>query len=62
MPKIISSEMKRENMVTLRLTAEEKKRLISVSKALNLSYTEIFTYSLDFLESVTEKLSKSQNE
>ena len=62
MPKIISNELRRENMVTLRLTAEEKKRLIAVSKALNLSYTEIFTYSLDFLESVTEKLSKSQNE
>ena len=58
----MSKNEKRETKITLRLTAEEKNKLISVSNALNLSYTDLFVYCLDFLGSLTEKALKSQNE
>ena len=62
MPKKINNESLRNNMIALRLTAEEKNKLVLVSKALNLSYTDLFVYCLDFLSNLSQKALKSQNE
>lgn len=62
LPKIVTAETKRDNMVALRLTAEEKNKLISVSKALNLSYTDLFVYCLEFLDSLTAKALKDHEQ
>ena len=61
MPKNTNNE-RRDNMIAIRLTAEEKNKLISVSKALNLSYTDLFIYCLNFLEPLTLKALKGENE
>lgn len=52
---------RRDNMITIRLTAEEKNNLIFVSKALNLSYTDLFVYCLNFLQPLTQNVLKSEN-
>ena len=61
MPKKISIEEKRESMITLRLTAEEKEKLILISKALNLSYTDLFVYTLEFIDSLLKNVSNAEN-
>jgi antitoxin component of RelBE/YafQ-DinJ toxin-antitoxin module len=62
MPRIIDNENERKNInVQIRISKNEKEKLDSVCKALNLTYTEFFLTSIDNLSSYLQKTIKSEN-
>lgn len=60
-PKIVSEEEKRVINLQVRINKLEKDKLDFVCNALNLSYTEFFTISLDNLSAYLQNGFKSQN-
>lgn len=60
-----TKDIKRDNMITLRLTDEEKEILKNVSESLKLSYTDIFIKVLSFIyeinkNSIENKINKNK--
>lgn len=49
-----TKDIKRDNMITLRLTNEEKEMLKNVSESLKLSYTDIFIKILSFIYDINK--------
>ena len=49
-----TKDIKRDNMITLRLTDEEKEILKNVSESLKLSYTDIFIKVLSFIYEINK--------
>ena len=51
----------RDIILQLRINKTEKELLNDISKALNLSYREVFTLALDIMSLPLEKLNKNEN-
>lgn len=54
-------ENPRDIVLQLRINKNEKEKLNDISKALNLSYREVFTLALDIMSLTIEKLNKNEN-
>ena len=53
-------EVKRDNVLQLRINQTERDKLEFVSKALKLSFREYFTLSLDIILSLLEKMPNNE--
>ena len=60
-PKVVSENEKRVINLQVRINKLEKDKLDMVCNALNLTYTEFFTISLDNLSNYIQNGVKSQN-